>query len=55
MKAKVLKEVRDKADFSKVYLQDSILEVTRERYQELKALGLVEEIRERVKQPEKEQ
>lgn len=55
MKARVLKEFRDKADFSKVYAEDSILELTRERYQELKALGLVEEIRERVKQPEKEQ
>lgn len=55
MKAKVLKEFRDKADFSKVYTRDSIIELTRERYQELKTLGLVEEIRERVKQPEKEQ
>lgn len=48
MKAKVLTEFHDKANFGKVYKVNDIIEVTKERYNELHTLGLVDEIRERV-------
>lgn len=54
MKARILMEFRDKANFDKIYRQGDIIEVTRERYQELKALELAEEVRDR-KQPDKAQ
>lgn len=47
MKAKVLKEFRDKDNFAKVYAQDSVIDLPAERVKELKALSLVAEIRER--------
>lgn len=53
MKVRILKDFRDKDDFAKLYEAGSIVEFTRERYQGLKALGLAEEVRERIKQPDK--
>lgn len=47
MKARVLKEFRDKDNFAKVYAQDSVIDLPAERVKELKALSLVAEIRER--------
>lgn len=47
MKARILMEFRDKDNFDKIYRQGDIIEVTRERYQELKALELAEEVRDR--------
>lgn len=47
MKAKVLKEFRDKNNFAKVYEQDSIIDLPAERVAELKALGIVDGIREK--------
>ena len=47
MKARILMEFRDKDNFDKIYRQGDIIEVTRERYQELKALELAKEVRDR--------
>jgi hypothetical protein len=47
MKAKVLKEFRDKNNFAQVYELDSIIDLPAERVKELKALGIVDEIREK--------
>lgn len=54
MKAKVIKAFRDKDDFARLYKPDEVIELKRDRLQVLEGLGLVEEIRERKKQPEKE-
>ncbi|MCH5331505.1 MAG: hypothetical protein J1E33_03750 [Alistipes sp.] len=48
MKARVLIEFHDKSNFAKVYKVDDVIDITKERYDELRALKLVEEIRERV-------
>lgn len=53
MKVRILKDFRDKDDFAKLYEAGIIVEFSRERYQGLKALGLAEEVRERIKQPDK--
>ena len=50
MKVKVVKEFRDKDNFAKVYTEGMILEVSPERKNLLKSLGLVVEIRERNKE-----
>lgn len=47
MKAKVLKEFRDKYDFAKVYAQGSVIDLPAERIKELKALNIVAEVREK--------
>lgn len=48
MKVRVLVEFHDKSNFAKVYKVGDVMDVTKERYDELRALKLVEEIRERV-------
>lgn len=53
MKAKVLIEFHDKDDFTIIYSIGEIIDINKERYQVLKALGLAEEVRERSKQSEK--
>lgn len=50
MKVKVVKEFRDKDNFAKVYTPGDVLEVSPERKNHLKSLGLVVEIRERNKE-----
>lgn len=45
MKAKILREFHDKNDYGKVYKVDTIVEFTADRFRELKALGLVGEVR----------
>lgn len=47
MKVKVLKEFRDKANFAIIYKVDDVVEMQKDRFLELKAKGLVEEIRKR--------
>lgn len=47
MKARVLKEFRDKDNFAKVYEAGAIIDLSAERIRDLKGLGLVAEIRER--------
>lgn len=49
MKAKILKEFRDKDDFSKVYKVGDTVDLSRDRFKHLQSLGLVSEVRERVK------
>lgn len=52
MKAKILKEFHDKYDYRKVYKVDDTVEFSVDRLRELKALGLVAEIRtEKQKEP----
>lgn len=45
MKAKILREFHDKNDYRKVYKVDTIVEFSADRFRELKALGLVAEVR----------
>lgn len=47
MKARIVKEFRDKDNFAKVYEADAIVDLPAERVRELKSLGLVIEIRDR--------
>lgn len=47
MKVRVIKEFHDKNNFAKVYACDSTIDLPAERAKELKALGLVVEVRER--------
>lgn len=54
MKAKVLKEFRDKNDYSKIYKTDDIIEISKDRYLELKAKELVEEVRDRENKRQKQ-
>ncbi len=54
MKAKVLKAFRDKDDFAQLYKPGDVIDLKRDRLQFLEGLGLVEEVHERKKQPEKE-
>lgn len=49
MKARVLKQFRDKDDFSKVYKVGDTIDLSRDRFKYLQALGLVVEIREKTK------
>lgn len=52
MKAKILHEFHDKYDYKKVYKVDDTVEISADRFRELKALGLVAEIRtEKIKEP----
>ncbi len=45
MKGKILREFHDKDDYRKVYKVDDIVEFSADRFRELKALGLVSEVR----------
>lgn len=45
MKAKILQAFHDKDDYRKVYKVDDTVEFSADRFRELKALGLVAEIR----------
>ena len=45
MKVKILREFHDKDDYRKVYKVDDTVELSVDRFRELKALGLVGEIR----------
>ena len=45
MKVKILREFHDKDDYRKVYKVDDIVEFSADRFRELKALGLVSEVR----------
>lgn len=45
MKGKILRELHDKDDYRKVYKVDDIVEFSADRFRELKALGLVSEVR----------
>lgn len=47
MKVKVVKEFHDKHNFAKVYGVDTIIDLSAERVQELKALDIVVEIRDK--------
>lgn len=47
MKVKVLKDFHDKDNYATVYPVNSVMEVEQARYQELRALGLVVEVKER--------
>jgi hypothetical protein len=47
MKVKVVKEFHDKDNFAKVYEVDNLLDLPAGRVQELKALGVVVEIRDK--------
>lgn len=52
MKARILKEFHDKDDYRKVYKVDDTVDFSADRYRELKALGLVAEVRpEKQKEP----
>ena len=52
MKAKILQEFHDKDNYRKVYNVDDTVEFSADRFRELKALGLVAEIRtEKTKEP----
>lgn len=46
MKAKIVIEFHDKDDYRKVYKVDDIVDFSADRLRELKALGLVVEVRE---------
>jgi hypothetical protein len=46
MKAKIVIEFHDKDDYRKVYQADSVVDFSADRFRELKALGLVVEVRE---------
>lgn len=45
MRAKILQEFHDKDDYRKVYKVDDTVEFSEDRLRELKALGLVVEVR----------
>lgn len=45
MKVKILQEFRDKDNYGKVYKVDDTVDFSADRFRELKALGLVTEIR----------
>ena len=45
MKVKILQEFRDKDNYRKVYKVNDTVEFSDDRFRELKALGLVTEIR----------
>lgn len=52
MKGKILREFHDKDDYRKVYKVDDTVDFSADRFRELKALGLVSEIRtEKQKEP----
>ena len=45
MNARILKEFHDKNDYRKVYKVDDTVDFSADRFRELKALGLVSEVR----------
>lgn len=54
MKARILQEFHDKNDYRKVYKVDDIVEFSADRLRELKALGLVAEVRQKEPKEPKE-
>lgn len=54
MNARILKEFHDKNDYRKVYKVDDIVEFSADRFRELKALGLVAEVRQKEQKEPKE-
>ena len=54
MKGKILLQFHDKDDYRKVYKVDDIVEFSADRFRELKALGLVAEVRQKEQKEPKE-